>query len=135
MLLIETLQTLGLSLLVFRVLPRLTSAAHAAVLLMGAALIPACLNLFCPKTRERRTHLWTLLDVLAVAFQLSAVSVWPLMKALRDDVVWDVEEELVSGIKYIEIYLNVIDLFVNTIFIFATFMKSLHFRYLQYRCL
>ena len=46
---IEGLQTMGLTLLMFRVLPQLTSAAHGAALLLGTALVPAVLNLVLPR--------------------------------------------------------------------------------------
>ena len=87
--LIETLQATGLTLLVFRVIPNLPTAAHGAALLMGTALVPAILNLVASTTNAKpksyNARIIVLLDIFAVLAQLSAIVLWPVLTLLKSD--------------------------------------------------
>src|SRR6218665_1448516 len=80
-LIIETLHTIGLSLLVFLVLPSLDNAFQMVMFMLGVAFLPGSMKVLLRPVEETRGHrvLKITCGVMAVLGQLSAVFVWPVL--------------------------------------------------------
>lgn len=75
---IETLQTIGLAVLVLLILPEL-DVVKGAMLMNAMCLIPGILNGFTRDPLDSKYSMKVVLDVLAVSAQLTSFIVWPLL--------------------------------------------------------
>lgn len=80
-LIVETLHTVGLTLLVFLVLPSLDNAFQIVMFMLGVTLLPGSLKILLRPIEETRGQrvLKVTCGVMAVLGQLSAVFVWPVL--------------------------------------------------------
>lgn len=77
--LMETLHTLGLALLMFVVLPEL-DAVKGAMLTNCLCVIPGFLGLLSRTKKEGRRAVKSLVDIAAIAAQITGFVVWPLLE-------------------------------------------------------
>ncbi|XP_047545351.1 chitin synthase chs-2-like [Vanessa atalanta] len=75
---IETLQTIGVAMLVLIILPEL-DVVKGAMLLNAMCIIPGILNAFTRDRSDSRFTMMIILDVLAMSAQATAFVVWPLL--------------------------------------------------------
>ena len=79
---IESLQTIGMCVLAFVVLPLLDSVVHSLALLLGAGLVPGLLNLLRGPRDESDNYSPFLLDIFGCLAQASALICWPILIGL-----------------------------------------------------
>ncbi|GAU91388.1 hypothetical protein RvY_03650-2, partial [Ramazzottius varieornatus] len=92
----ETLHTIGLGTLFFQVLPSL-DAVKGAMLTNCLCIVPAILQFFARTRNESRRLLKFILDMLALAAQVSGVVLWPLALAdVKDFWLWPLAFVLAS---------------------------------------
>lgn len=75
---VDTLQTIGLAMLVLIILPEL-DVVKGAMLMNAVCVVPGLLNAFTRNSTEPRYPIMLILDVLAISAQVTAFVVWPLL--------------------------------------------------------
>ncbi|CAH2243522.1 jg9407 [Pararge aegeria aegeria] len=75
---VDTLQTIGVAILVLIILPEL-DVVKGAMLMNAVCVIPGLLNAFTRSSAEPRYPIMMILDVLAISAQVTAFVVWPLL--------------------------------------------------------
>ena len=92
----ETLHTIGLGTLFFQILPSL-DAVKGAMLTNCLCIVPAILQFFARTRNESRRLLKFILDMLALAAQVSGVVLWPLaLSEVKDFWLWPLAFVLAS---------------------------------------
>ncbi|KAK7111424.1 hypothetical protein V1264_011059 [Littorina saxatilis] len=105
----ETLNTVGVCLFAFQVLPSLDSL-RGLVLSVGMAFIPALLKLFDKESDKGRHCITYFIDILAIVVQLSALLAWTIRDIIFDEVTsetWSIPVSLfLISCGYWENYVN-----------------------------
>ncbi|CAG9784364.1 unnamed protein product [Diatraea saccharalis] len=76
---IETLQAIGLAILVIFILPEL-DVVKGAMLMNAMCFVPAVLNALTRDRTDARYYIILILDILAITAQATAFVVWPLLE-------------------------------------------------------
>lgn len=105
----ETLNTIGVSLFAFQVLPAMDTI-RGLVLTMGVAFLPSILKLFDKENIDGRNCFTYWVDVLAILVQASVLLLWPIKDAVLGEVTqetWSIPVSLILiSCGYWENYVN-----------------------------
>lgn len=75
----ESLHTIGMALLIFKVLPEL-DVVKGATITNCLCIIPAILSLLSRNSRDSKRFVKVIVDMAAIVAQVTGIIVWPLLE-------------------------------------------------------